>query len=120
MQHTQQNYRAAVLCGALAVALLFGVKAAYSAGIADRGKPDPILSAPVDGPCTASLDQPDLTPGTDVEGHQVASADIQNAPVPLPGQVAIPLRQGRGRAPAYVMADGKKLDPLLNPKPACR
>jgi hypothetical protein len=31
----------------------------------------------------------------------------------------VPLKSGQGRAPTYVIVDGKKLDPLLNPKPAC-
>jgi hypothetical protein len=36
--------------------------------------------------------------------------------VPVPGQMMIPLK---GNSGGYVMADGKKLDTLLNPKPAC-
>ncbi len=122
MQHTQGNYRRAALRALLVVVLVFAAKSAFSAGIADRGKPDPILTGAADGPCDPQLAQPDLTPGTDVQGHQVASADIQNGPIPFQGQVAVPLKPapGRGGNSAYVMVDGKKLDPLLNPKPACR
>ena len=119
MQHTQENYRKAVASALLVVAVIFGAKTALSAGISDRGKPDPILSDPKDGPCDPALDQPDLTPGTDVEGHQVASANVENGPLPMQGQVLVPLKGPRGRAPSYVTVDGKKLDPLLNPKPAC-
>ena len=90
MQHTQGNYRTLGLGALLVVALIFTGKAAFSAGIADRDRPDPILSPQADGPCDPALASPDLTPGTDVDGHQVASADIQNGPVPFSGQVAVP------------------------------
>jgi hypothetical protein len=103
----------------LVVMLFFAAKTAFSAGIAERGKPDPLLSGTADGPCDPALDRPDLVPGTDAQGHQVASADIQTGPIPLQGQVLVPLKGGKG-PPAYVAVDGKKLDPLLNPKPACR
>jgi hypothetical protein len=29
-------------------------------------------------------------------------------------------RTGQGNRSTYVMVDGKKLDPLLNPKPPCK
>lgn len=120
MQHAQQNYRGVAIWALLVVALAFSAETAFSAGIADRGKPDPILSAPADGPCDPALAQPDLTPGTDVEGHQVASANIENGPLPMQGQVLVPLKTAKGKRPSYVTVDGKKLDPLLNPKPSCR
>ena len=121
MQNTQENYRRLALGGLLVVALVFAAETAFSAGIAERGKPDPILAGTADGPCDAALGQPDLTPGTDVEGHQIASADIQNGPVPFGGQIAVPLRPARGKGgnSAFVMVDGKKLDPLLSPKSPC-
>ena len=115
----KDNFSLALIGTLLVVGLVFPHKAAFSQGISASAKPDPILSPPSDGPCDPALDQPDLAAGTDVEGHQVASADIQNGPVPLNGQIMVPLKQGRGRNPAYVTLDGKKLDPLLNPKPAC-
>lgn len=124
MQHTQVNYRIAAFGALLVVSLVFCGNSAFSAGITGQVKPDPILTGEADGPCDPQLGQPELTPGTDVEGHQVASADIQTGPVPLEGQILVPLKSGqRGRrpsAPAYVTVDGKKLGPLLNPKPACR
>ena len=88
--------------------------------MAQRGKPDPILTGALDGPCEPALAQPDLVPGTDVEGHQVASANIENPPVPMQGQILVPLKGAKGQRPSYVTLDGKKLDPLLNPKPSCR
>jgi hypothetical protein len=116
------NYQLALIGTLLLVGLVLHAKAAFPAAIADRNKPDPILSAPVDGPCAPALDQPDLTPGTDVEGHQVASANLETGPIPLQGQLAVPLRPrpGHGGNSTYVMVDGKKLDPLLNPKPPCK
>jgi hypothetical protein len=119
MQHAQVNYRAIAIGILLVVSMVFAGKSAFSAGIAERGKSEPILSGEADGPCDPQLGQPELTPGTDVEGHQVASADIQTGPVPVQGQILIPLKSGRRDSPAYVAVDGKKLDPLLNPKPAC-
>ena len=67
---------------------------------------------------TPALSQPELRPGTDVEGRPVAPADLAAGPVPVPGQVMIPLKANGGAG--YVMADGKKLDVLLNPKAACK
>jgi hypothetical protein len=120
VQHTQENYRGAVVAAFLVVALVFAGKPAFSAGITERDKPDPILTGEADGPCDPQLAQPEFVPGTDVEGHQVASADIQTAPVPLQGRILVPLKSGQGGNPAYVAVDGKKLDPLLNPKTACK
>ena len=123
MQHTQVNYRTAAIGVFLVLAFVFAAETAFSAGIADRDKPDPLLSGAADGPCDPAMGQADLTPGTDVQGHQVASADIQTGPVPLQGQILVPLKSGQGRrgsAPAYVAVDGKKLDPLLNPPPSCK
>ncbi len=119
MQHAQGNYNRIALLVLLVVTLVFTPKIAFSAGIADPTKPDPILSGDADGPCDPALARPELTPGTDVEGHQVASADLETGPLPLQGQVMVPLKGGNKNAPAYVTVDGKKLDPLLNPKPAC-
>jgi hypothetical protein len=119
VQHTQGNYRAPVLGALLVVALLFAAKTAFSAGIADRGQPDPILGGPIlndapQGPCDPGTAEADLTPGTDVDGHPVAPANLDQGRVPVPGQMMVRLKSG-----SYVAVDGSKLDPLLNPKPAC-
>jgi hypothetical protein len=57
----------------------------------------------------------------------VVPADVGAARVPVPDGIAVPLQGHRhaGRANpntlggAYVTLDGRKLEPLLNPKP-CR
>jgi hypothetical protein len=119
VQHTQGNYRLTALGALLVVVLIFAGKTAFSAGIVDRDKPDPILTAPVlndvpDGPCDPNTASADLTPGVDVDGHPVAPAERAAGNVPLPGQMMVQLKSG-----SYVAVDGSKLDPLLNPKPAC-
>lgn len=127
MYRAQENYRIAARCGLVLVALVFAGKAAFSAGIADRGKADPILGAPptLSGslptpsprPCDPALELADVTPGLDVDGKPVASADLPIPPIHLDGGIAMPLKPTPGRAgnSAYVMVDGRKLDPLLNP-----
>jgi len=95
-------------------------------------KPDPLLDGGPTAPCAAGAD---YAPGTDANGNSVIPADVAAGPVPLPDGVAIPLgvsgagnrAAARGRRPAnpttlgsegtYVMLDGKKLEPLLNPSP---
>ena len=101
------------------MALIFAAKPAFSAGIADRGQPDPILGGPIEtGEAKAACDpgtaSADLAPGTDVYGHPVAPAELDKGGVPLPAQMMVRLKNG-----SYVAVDGSKLDPLLNPKPAC-
>jgi hypothetical protein len=114
VQHAQENCHRAKVRVLSICALLFGLAAAFPAAAADPSRPDPILNGTADGPCNPALDQPDFVPGTDVEGHQVASADLQNGPIKVPGEILVPLKSG-----GAVFVDGKKLDPLLNPKPAC-
>lgn len=130
MRRAQENYRIAALAGLVLVALVFAGKAAFSAGMADRGKPDsilggaPILSgaplAPGGGPCDPALDLADVTPGEDVNGQPVAPADLPVPPLHLDGGIAMPLKPVPGRAgnSAYVMVDGRNLNPLINP-PSC-
>jgi hypothetical protein len=108
------------------VVLIFAGKPAFSAGIAEAGKPDPILGDPIQygaakGACDPALAGADVTPGVDVDGHAVAGADLPAPPVHVDGQIAVPLKPARGRGgnSSYVTVDGKKLDPLLNPQPAC-
>jgi hypothetical protein len=60
--------------------------------------------------------------GVDVGGHPVVPAGPQ-AHVPVPDQILVPLKRGgrhrpTGEAP-MVALDGRALDPLLNPLPAC-
>jgi hypothetical protein len=100
-----------------------------SAGTISRpSKPDPLLDGGPTTPCAAGVD---YAAGSDVSGNSVIPADIASRPVPLPDGVAIPLAGNRAARPgrrqanptalgsegAYVMLDGKKLEPLLNPPP---
>ena len=104
-----------------------------SAGtIVHPSRPDPLLDGGPTAPCAVGAD---YAPGTDANGNSVIPADVAAGLVPLPDGVAIPLGVSgagnraapRGRRPAnpatlgsegtYVMLDGKKLEPLLNPPP---
>jgi len=97
------------------LALSSAVPAAQAAATAG----DPILDGGPAGPCDPKSASADYVGGTDVNGRPVASADLETQPVPVPGQMLIPLKSPPGRQPAYVQADGKKLDALLNPPSAC-
>jgi hypothetical protein len=108
------------LGAALVVLLVFAGKTAFSQGILAQGKPDAILTDSLNGPCDPELGQADLVPGTDVNGNPVAPADLESAPLPFKGQIAVPLKGKPGRAPAYVTVDGSKLDPLLGPQSSCK
>jgi hypothetical protein len=127
MQYTKVMVRKRTIGVLTAFGLLAGGGVAPDASFAQIARPsraapqagDPILDGGPAGPCNPALDSPDLAAGTDVEGHAVPSADLSGEKVPVPGHLAIPVRQGRGRAPAYVEADGDKLDALVNPPPAC-
>ena len=116
MHHGQQNYKNWTSGALLAAFSLFVTFPAHSA---PSGKPDPILSGGPAGPCDAQTDSADYVGGTDVNGQPVAAADLDKAPVPVPGQLQLPLKARRGAAPAYAQADGKALAPLLNPPPGC-
>jgi hypothetical protein len=93
--------------------------------MANSAPPDPLLDG---GDTPACAAQTDYAAGTDASGHSVVPADVGSAPVPVPDSIAVPLRgQGRHqshfgdpkRDSAYVSLDGRKLAPLLNPRP-CR
>lgn len=49
-----------------------------------------LLESPKPDPCT---DSPDYVPGIDADGRPVARADEGARPVPLPGQILVPLPQ---------------------------
>lgn len=103
---------ALLLAGVLLAALPAG-----AGSIASRTAPDPLLDPP-QGPCAALAGGTDYAAGTDADGHPVVPADAGAPPVPVPGDIAMPLGGGRRGDPAYVQLDGKKLAPLVNP-PAC-
>jgi hypothetical protein len=88
---------------------------------------------------TNCMQGPDYVPGMDVDGQPVPQADASSEKVPVPAQIAIPLRQadqgpaalaGRkpgtvtqnqesAQDPAYVTLDGAQVDRLVHPPP-CR
>ena len=124
MQHAQFYF------ARLSALLLLLLLAAPAAAGTMAKQPDPLLDGGPTSPCMAG---PDYEAGVDVNGHPVVRADEQASRVPVPDEIAVPLHsgqaqaRGRGRpnaaSPAqvgnspYVALDGRRLDPLLNPKP---
>jgi hypothetical protein len=100
---------------------------AWAGTIARPTPRDPLLDGGDTTACAAGVD---YAAGTDATGKPVVPADAGAPPVPVPGAIAIPLQgrrqagranpnaPGGGESP-YVTLDGRKLEPLLNPKP-CR
>jgi len=142
VQHKQLNF---VGRGTKAVAVILPLLAVWPAlagSIVQPSKPDPLLDGGPTDPCAAGAD---YAAGTDVNGKPVAQADVAAGRVPLPDSVAIPIGQGASAAPGpgrnfgprrgyrppvtdntssgsnrdstYVVLDGHKLEPLLNPAP---
>ena len=119
MQHTQFNV--------VLIALLLA-SPVVAGTITGRSDPDPLLDGGPTTPCAAGVD---YAAGADVNGDPITAADIGARHVPMPDAIAVPLARpsssgngGRTRfAPggesAYVTLDGRKLEPLVNPKP-CR
>jgi hypothetical protein len=125
MQHTQFNFvrlRREVLSVALLILAAVPAQSATMAG--GPSKPDPLLDGGPPSGCAAGVD---YAAGTDANGNRVVPADVDARPVPVPDSIAVPLARAgpRGRVrpgmgdSAYVSLDGKKLEPLINPKP-CR
>ncbi len=118
MAITQENCRILPVTGLLVVALLFSGNPGFSQTPAPTARPDPILMGTA-GPCDPGTAQADLVANTDVNGHPVTPADLAAGPIPLTGQIDLPLPARRGQRPAYVTVDGAKLGGLLNPEPGC-
>lgn len=141
VQHKQFNFaRQGTKVAVLALSFLMPWPA-LAASVVQPSKPDPLLDSGPTDPCAAGAD---YAAGVDANGQAVIAADVAGGRVPLPDTVAIPIGanrarplapgQGRGRGPqpgpapsdngsnqdsTYVVLDGKKLEPLLNPPP-CR
>ena len=123
----QAQFNVVKLCALL---VLLAAAPAVAGTMAKPHQPDPLLDGGPTSPCMAG---PDYQAGVDVNGHPVVPADEQASRVPVPDQIAVPLhgrqaqgsRRGRPNAAApaqpgdspYVALDGRRLDPLLNPKP---
>ncbi len=122
MHHKQFNFRAPLGLALIVWASVPGL----AASMAGPSKPDPLLDDGPTAPCAAGVD---YAAGTDANGAAVVPADVASRPVPVPGAIAIPLKQSPGdpnsqskpnagqRGSAYVSIDGAKLAPLLNPPP---
>ncbi len=130
MQHTQFYYVWPRTGAVVTAALLCWGNSALADGMAHATPPDPILDGGSPGPCSDLATGPDYAAGTDALGNPVLPAGVGAPPVPVPDSIAIPIGPagpaGSGFNPAtgggdrpYVMLDGKKLAPLLNPA-TCR
>jgi len=117
MQRSQYYFNVALL------ALLVATPG-HAGTIARPTPPDPLLDGGATTACAAGAD---YAAGTDVNGKPVVPADVGAGPVPVPDAITVPLGQGRRQAGrgrtglggegAYVTLDGRKLEPLLNPRP---
>ncbi len=149
MQHAQYNFVRLCARALAVVALFLVANPAFGATanptgsrgattekagqITRPGKPDPLLDGGEPSNCMAGAD---LAAGVDSTGSAVIPADVGAPPVPLPDEIMVPLAggapqaqtgfRGRDRNPAtgagggaYAGFDGRRMAPLLNPKP-CR
>lgn len=124
MQHTQYNF-VQVCAGVMLVAsLVLAATPASAGGITHAAKPDPLLDGGDTSPCMAGAD---LAAGTDATGEGVIPADVGAPRVMAPDEIMVPLgRQAGRRNPVtgagggtYAGFDGRRMAPLLNPRP-CR
>lgn len=131
MNHAQYNYVRGGLRAFAALALILAANTASAGRITYPAKPDPLLDGGELSSCMAGAD---LAAGVDAAGGAVIPADVGAPPVPVPDEIMVPLAggapqpgfRGRDRNPAtgtgggaYAGFDGRRMAPLLNPKP-CR
>lgn len=131
MNHTQYNYVRLATRLLAVVAVILAANPASAGRIAYPAKPDPLLDGGDTNPCMAGAD---LAAGLDATGQPVIPADVGAPPTPVPDEIMVPLGGGqaqpsyRGRNPnpatgagagAYAGFDGRRMAPLLNPRP-CR
>jgi hypothetical protein len=118
MQQTQYCFKAWFLVLLLAAP-------AWAGTMAKPTPRDPLLDGGDTTACAAGVD---YAAGSDATGKAVVPADVGARPVPVPDSIAVPLQGGRrqmgrgnpntlGSEGAYVTLDGRKLEPLLNPRP---
>jgi hypothetical protein len=116
MQQTQHYFNIGLL-------VLLLASPAWAGTIARPTPRDALLDG---GDTTACAVGVDYAAGADATGHPMVPADVGAPPVPVPDGIVVPLRgrqQGRsnpgrqGSESPYITLDGRKLEPLLNPKP---
>jgi len=122
VQQTQQNYN--LMCGLVLTGwVVMAATGTVHAGIAVRNAPELLLHDGARGDCDPGLAGPDYVPGVDVNGNPVRPADLARREIPVPDTVLVPLakrgRHGRSGEGPVVALDGRSLDPILNPLPAC-
>ena len=123
MQQAQQYCRKGPVAAWIAVVVAMAAATSSFAAITRSHVPDPLLDGAARGPCDPRLDGPDYVPDVDVTGNPVIQADVPAARRPVPAEVLVPLGQrghgSRSGQGPIASLDGKTLDPLLNPRPAC-
>ncbi|OAI43282.1 hypothetical protein AYO42_06155 [Rhizomicrobium sp. SCGC AG-212-E05] len=133
MQSAQYNYVKLSARGLAVLALIFASSTASSGQFTRPAKPDPLLDG---GDTSACMAGADLAAGTDATGGGVIPADVGAPPTPVPDEIMVPLGggqraqtglRGRDRNPvtgtgegAYAGFDGRRMAPLLSPKPCPR
>ena len=121
VQQAQQYCRFLAITILIVLLALTAAGTATSAGIAGRGPSD--LLRETRGPCDPRLDRPEYVGGADAAGNPVAPADLASARQPVPDEILVPLASrghaGRPGEGPMVGLDGKALEPILNPSPAC-
>jgi hypothetical protein len=136
VQHKQFNFVRDRAKAASVTLLLMVAQPVLAGSIAQSSGLDPLLDGGPTVPCAAGVD---YAPAIDVNGRAVVPADAATGRVPVPNAVVIPLGarasqaagtgggqatgnqpanlQTQGSKGAYVVLDGRKLEPLLNPPP---
>jgi hypothetical protein len=110
VQQQQGNYGRVPFRTLLVAAAFFCANPA----VAGVTQPDPLLHDSPQDACEAGAD---YVAGVDADGEPVVPADVGAGRVPIPDQVVVPLANRRRGQSGYVVLDGSKLEPLLNPKP---
>ncbi len=120
MQQAQQSYN---FVPGLALMLLLVGAGTAQAGIAVRDAPEPLLQDGTSGACDPGLAGPDYVPGVDVTGNPVVTADLARGKNPVPDEIFVPLARkghhGRSGEGPVAALDGRGLESILNPAPAC-
>lgn len=121
VQQAQQYCRFLAITILIVLLALTAAGTGTSAGIAGHSSSD--LLRATRGPCDPRLDRPEYVGGADAAGNPVAPADMASARQPVPDEILVPLggkgHAGRPGDRPIAALDGKALEPILNPSPAC-